>query len=271
MASPAPSESELQRGSLQSAGNLLFAIGVLSAVAGGFTGMEAREPGVVVASFLLLLGYGVAGYLLLTQGERAVRLVGALAGVLILFTLWLVPGWVAPWDEFASYIFLPALTVLLAYAAGGFVAAAFGRGLEAVPWPQRRNETAATLLQLASIPPVWGAYLVLEALGGVARAGGAAPVLVGLSFLAAAGGVAAGYLARAGRHPGVVLGGGMLTFFANVAFVFEFLGVSYGSGPAELGALLALLGMLASGFPIALSIVAWYGLTDGAAEAPPSS
>src|SRR5438552_320263 len=75
---------------LSNAGGLLMAAGCLAAFTGGMYGLAHTEPGLVVLSVLLLIGYGVVGYLLMTRGAAHFQFVLPASAVLVLLTLFVL-------------------------------------------------------------------------------------------------------------------------------------------------------------------------------------
>src|SRR5438270_5651386 len=75
---------------LANAGGLLVAAGCIAAFTGGMGGLARTEPGTVVLSVLLLIGYGVVGYLLMSRGSRHFEFVLPATAVLVLFTLFVL-------------------------------------------------------------------------------------------------------------------------------------------------------------------------------------
>src|SRR5438067_10358260 len=72
---------------LSNAGSLLMAAGFIAAFTGGMYGLAHTQPGLVVLSVLLLIGYGVVGYLLVSRGPTHFQFVLPASAVLVLFPL----------------------------------------------------------------------------------------------------------------------------------------------------------------------------------------
>ena len=105
---------------LSNAGGLLMLAGGLATLTGGLYGLARQEPGIVVLSILLLIGYGVVGYLLMSRGARHFNVALPGAAVLVLATLFLFRR--TPTSDFGGRFFLdPALaptTRTVAHALG---------------------------------------------------------------------------------------------------------------------------------------------------------
>lgn len=251
---------------LSSAGGLLLAAGFVAAATGGLYGLAAYRPGLVVLSVLLVMGYSVTGYLLLSRRDAAFTPAAVMSTVLLVATLWLFESGVVTvfGPEFTFFLLFPALATLLALAGANLVAYALARRNRRVLWPARGVGAASGLLQAAAVAPVLGVFVLLY-LGGGARPGTfEAGVAVALAIGAAVASAAGGLLAGIKRHPRFPLVGGSVGFLANVLLLFEF----SARGPVGyLGQVIALAGMLVAAFPVASSVVAWVELEAAKREA----
>ncbi|HWH08277.1 MAG TPA: hypothetical protein VNX21_03690 [Candidatus Thermoplasmatota archaeon] len=244
---------------LSNAGGLLMLAGGLATLTGGLYGLARQEPGIVVLSILLLIGYGVVGYLLMSRGARHFNVALPGAAVLVLATLFLFRR--TPTSDFGGRFFLdPALTLVLAFAGGALLTHALEEALDRVEWPTRPPRNVGTLLFVAAYAPVWNAFVLLEWM--VRPSAWATVLVVGASAAAAIACVVGGHAANRRRHPAVTLAGASAGFLACVLYLFQFM---LGGGNRDLaffGQLNALLGLVLSGLPIAIAAVAWIQLGD---------
>ncbi len=257
--------------SLSAAGNALIAAGFVAAAVGGLYGLARFAPGMVVLSVLLVIGYSVAGYLLLSRREPAFRPAAGLAAVLVLATLWVFRPDVARFldPQFAYFLAFPALAYLLAYAAAHLAGYALARRNTRVLWPPRGTEAVLPLLLASAAAPVLSAFLLLHDLRATGADDASAVLIVGGALLAAATTMLGGVASSVRRHPKFTLVGAAAGFGASVIFLFQFAGrgrtgvaFDYGGVPEipYVGQVYALAGMLLAGFPLAMSVVAWVEL-----------
>lgn len=255
---------------LSNAGGLLIAAGSIAAFAGGAYGLAETRPGLIVASVLLLMGYGIVGYLLMNRGERYFHVALPAASVLVLGTLLLFNTQMDRFlaDEVYRYVLQPALTLLLCFAGGALATHAIEHGRARVRWPGKGAPTLNTLLHIAAYAPIWGAFTLLDMLGNTASPGLRLLVLGGSAFVAIAC-VVGGYAASRGGHPALTVVGAAVGFAANVAYLFQFmLEAGPDRGVAFFGQVNALLGLIFTALPAAIGTVAWIQLRNEA-DLPP--
>jgi hypothetical protein len=250
---------------LPNAGALLILAGALATLTGGLYGLSVQSPGIVVLSVLLLIGYGVVGYLLVTRGTRHFGLALPGAAILVLATLFLFRA--TPTDEYGGQLLLhPAVTLVLAYAGGALLAHALAEATDRVAWPSEPPRALGTLLLVAAYAPVWNAFVLLDWMG---RPGAwLGVVIIGASAAVAMACVVGGHAAARRRHPGYTLAGGAAGFAASVLYLFQFM---LGGGDRDLaffGELNALVGLILTGLAIAISTVAWIQLSGGDEDEP---
>lgn len=246
---------------LGNAGGLLIAAGGIAAFTGGAYGLMNTQPGLIVFSVLLLMGYGVVGYLLTNQGGRYFPFVLPATGVLVLATLILFQTEMAGFidEEVFRFVLEPALTLLLAYAAGALLTHVVEQTTPRVKWPSKGAASLNTVLHLAAYAPIWNAFALLFLLGR-----GASPALVlgivGGSVLVAIACVVGGYAAARGNHPAFTVVGAGLGFFACVLYLFQFMLDGFQSR-TFFGQFNSLIGLILTGLPMAIGAVAWIQTT----------
>ena len=243
---------------LSTAGGLLMAAGGIAAFTGGSYGLAHTRPGLIVFSVLLLMGYGVVGYLLMNRGRRYFQVALPSASILVLATLALFQSQMNVFldEEVFRFVLEPALTLLLAFAGGAMLTHVIEETTERVKWPGKGAASLNTLLHLAAYAPVWNAFTLLYLMGGRATPAWSL-LVVGGSVLVAVGCVVGGYAAARGNHPGFTVVGAGLGFLASVLFLFQFM---LGGGARDVsffGQFNALLGLILTGLPAAIGMVAW--------------
>lgn len=236
---------------LDRAAMLLMAAGSAATLWVGVDAL-ARDAGpTVIAAVLLAILLGIAGWLVVTLGRRALGVAAALAGLGSLAVTVLLgrvaAGWAVP--GVAAWLVAPGLVLLLALAVGRIGAGAWLRDAPTVPWSIRGADEASLLLHLAAAPAVWtGAAVVASPL---ARPG-AAGMALALAGAAGVAAVTAGRIVERGGHPRGVL----LASAAVLAVEAWFLLALEGAAVAA-GRWIALSGMLAVAYPLAFAAVAW--------------
>ena len=247
---------------LTNAGGLLMAAGGLAALSGGLFGLGRQSPGLVVLSVLLLIGYGIVGYLLVSRGARHFALALPLAALLVLATLYLFQQ-VETRDFGGQYFLDPAVTLVLAFAGGALLTHALEEATDRVEWPGKVPQSIGTLLFISAYAPIWNAFVLLDLI----RAGtGLRVIVLGVSVAVAIGCIVGGHAASRRSHPAITLAGAGAGFLASVYYLFNFMRASSTSGAVSFGELNALLGLILTGLPIAIATVAWIQLS---AEEPP--
>lgn len=248
---------------LHNAGGLLTAAGFLAAFAGGLYGLAASQPTLIVLSVMLLIGYGIVGYLLMNRGETYAQVALPAVAVLVLATLFVLRGEAGDWFG-GDYFLYPVLALVLSFASGAILTHLVEQATTRVTWPGNGTGYLNALLHVAAYAPVWNAFLLLELVG---RPSTLTRVLtVGASVLVAVACVVGGYAATRRGHPAVTLGGAMVGFLASVYYLFVFMGTAGPREAAFFGQFNALVGLILTGLPIAISAVAWIQLSS---EAPP--
>lgn len=245
---------------LERAGTLLMAAGFLAALVAGTVGLFTGNPAAVVLAVVTLIGYGVAGWMLVALGDRGLETAAAVATLSVLLTLFLVGGETARTvgSAFGDLVFFPLLALLLAYAGGAIVGHALAGRVERMPWTVRGGDHASFLLHAAAAPTVWAVFAAVHGAGALLDPAAAALAVAaaGLVALAASAG---GRLVRLGAHPRWPLAAGALTLVVNAWVVLELHGLGMRLG-RDLGAgqWIALLGMLLAAFPVTFAAVALY-------------
>ena len=262
---------------LSDAGGFLIAAGAVAAFTGGAYGLAQQRPGIILWTVVLLMGYGIVGYLLMNRGARSFHFALPSAAVLVVGTLLLFQSGLRGVgdDEFGAFILHPVLTLLLVYAGGALGAYVLEETTPRVSWPARGTGSLWVLLHLAAITPIWSAFALLRALG-LAASTWDSVIIVGASAAVAILCVMGAHAARRQRHPGwTVLGAGM-GFLAAAAYLFQFMSGMRGDS-VYLGQFLALLGLIFSAIPVTMGVVAWIQVAqqDGrppepSAEEPPA-
>lgn len=255
---------------LERAGTLLMVAGFLAALVAGSVGLLALgNPVTVILAVGTLVGYGVAGWMLIAIGERALRTAALLAVVFSLFTFGLLGGEVREviGSAFGNLILFPLIILLLSYAAGSIIGFALSSELERIEWTIRGSDQSNVLLHMAAAPTVWAVFVTVHA------AGPQLPAVAASLAIAVAGTVAivasaGGRLVQHGIHPRYVLAASVLTLGVNAWYLLEFANLE-AQIPGTLSASqwIALLGMLLAVFPVAFSAVALYD-ADIRPEAP---
>lgn len=255
---------------LTNAGGLLVAAGAVAAFAGGSQGLATQSPGLILASVVLLMGFGIVGYLLMSHGERYFQYALPGAAILVVATLVLFQlqmGRSAD-DEFYRFVLEPALVLLLVFAGGALLTHVVEDLTLRVAWPGRGAKSLNAMLHVAAYAPVWSSFTLLEVLGRLASPGLTLVVMAG-SVLAALACVVGGHAAARGSHPAITVGGAGLGFVACGAYLFQFmLEGGPNAGTAFFGQFNALLGLILTGLPVAIGTVAWIQSAHGEEAAP---
>lgn len=254
---------------LSNAGGLLMAAGGIAAFTGGTYGLSHTRPGLVVLSVLLLMGYGVVGYLLMIRGRTFYQQILPAVALLVLATVYLFQAQMpAIADEGETRFFLqPVLALLLSFAGGALLTHAVEETTPRAPWPGRAGPTLNALLHVSAYAPVWNAF-VLVALMGSAATGLFRFAVVGASVGVALACVVGGYAASRRSHPMFTVLGAGLGFAASVVYLFQFM---LGGGDPDLrafGQFNSLLGLILTGLPMAIGTVAWLQVATGPGEPP---
>src|SRR5581483_5906228 len=150
---------------LANAGGLLLAAGGVAAFSGGFYGLSTQNPWLVVLSVGLLMGYGVVGYLLMNRGRAVFGFALPGTAVLVMLTLLLFQSIQLLDDQSMRYVLEPALTLLLAFAAGALLTHACEEAFPRVRWPGSGAPSLNPTLHIAAVGPIWGAYTLLDIVG----------------------------------------------------------------------------------------------------------
>lgn len=254
---------------LSNAGGLLMAAGGIAAFTGGTYGLSQTNPSLVVLSVLLLMGYGVVGYLLMLRGRAFVQPVMPAVAFLVLATIYLFQAQMPRLEdeEATRFLLQPILTLLLAFAGGALLTHVVEETTRRVQWPGKGSPTLNALLHVAAYSPVWNAF-TLVALMGNASTALFRLVVIGGSVLVAVACVVGGYAASRRSHPAFTVVGAGLGFVASVLYLFQFM---LGNGDADIrffGQFNALLGLMLTGLPMAIATVAWLQVTTAAPRDP---
>jgi len=252
---------------LPNAGGLLLAAGGIAAFIGGMSGLSSQSPWLVVLSVMLLMGFGVVGYLLMSRGEAYFSYALPGAAVLAVLTLLLFQASVSRLlDETTTRLILePALALLLSFAAGALVTHAVEVSTPRVRWPGRGAPSLNPTLHIAAAGPIWGAFILLLVLG--EKTPFFRMLLVGGAVVVAIALVVGAYASTRHSHPRVTLLGAALGFLASAALLFQFmLGVQRDA--TLFGELVALCGLVLTGLAAAISVVAWIQHESGVPPEP---
>ena len=255
---------------LSNAGGLLMAAGGIAAFGGGTYGLSHVRPGLVVLSVLLLMGYGVVGYLLTIRGRTFYQHLFPAVALLVLATIYLFQ---AQMPAFASegegrFLLQPVLALLLSFAGGALLAHAVEEATPRAAWPGKAGSALNALLHVAAYAPIWNAFILLSLLGGAAS-GLFRFMVVGASVAVAVACVVGGYAASRRSHPAFTVAGAGLGFAAAVVYLFQFMLGGGHAGLRAFGQFNSLLGLILTGLPMAIGTVAWLQVATGAAEPAP--
>lgn len=251
--------SEEGGNALDRPGKYLMGAGFLSALVAGAYGLQANDALVVLLAVGTVVGYAIAGWLLIGIGEGALEPAAAVALVSALFTFWLLGGPVAGFaGEFGQFVLFPLILLLLTFAGGGVLSSALARTVETRPTEVRGEGTAAYLLHAAAAPAIWGAFILTGIPEGPLSTVGAA-YAIGAAGFAAMGASAGGRLVDRGSHPRYGLAASILVLGTNAWYLVEF-SVLAGQPGIDVGPgrIVALVGLLLSAFPVAFNSVALY-------------
>ena len=255
---------------LSNAGGLLIAAGATGAFVGGAYGLAYEEPLLIIASVLLLMGYGVVGYLLMNRGARYFHFVLPATSVLVVATLALFQGDVqrALGDGFFQYVLKPGLTLLLVFAGGALLTHVVESMTLRVTWPARGASSINALLHVAAYAPIWCAFTLLDMMGPVSAWTGI--LIVGGSALVSIACVVGGYAASRGNHPMFTVLGAAAGFVLSASYLYQFMAGNGPSGAEAFGQINALVGLILTGLPAAIGAVAWIQVSahDVAPEPP---
>lgn len=243
---------------LPNAGAFLIAAGALAAFTGGAFGLAATRPGVVVYSVVLLMGYGVVGYLLTSRGARYFHVIMPASALLVVGTLVLFQLQTGTFlqDDVIRFVLEPALTLMLAMAGGALLTHVLEETTPRVRWPGRGAGALNSMLHVAAYAPVWNAFTLVAILGRSASPTTTLLVLAA-SVAVAIACVVGGYAAARGSHPAWTVVGASLGFAACVFYLFQFMLGTGDRGLAYFGQFNALVGLVLTGLPVAIAAVAW--------------
>lgn len=257
---------------LVNAGGLLIAAGAVGAFAGGTYGLTAQRPGLVITSVVLLMGYGVVGYLLMNRGERYFQYVLPGTAVLVVATLLLFQTEMRRFldDDFFDFVLMPGVTLLLVYAGGALLTHVVESMTDRVAWPSRGAKSLNALLHFAAFTPVWCAFTLMDMLGTTASPS-TGILIVGGSALVGIACVVGGYAAARGSHPAFTVAGAALGFVAAAMYLFQFMLGPGDVATSAFGQFVALIGLILSALPAAIGAVAWIQVShEPAGTEPPS-
>lgn len=256
---------ETQDKLLTNAGGLLMLAGGLAALTGGLYGLGEQDPAIVVLSVVLLIGYGIVGYLLVSRGARHFGFALPGAAVLVLATLLLFRE--TPTEAFGGQFFLdPAVTLVLAFAGGALLTHALEDAQDRVDWPTKPPKSVGTLLFVAAYAPVWNAFVLLEWLR--TPSAWMRVLVIGASVAVSIACILGGHAANRRSHPAITLMGAAAGFVACVAYLFQFMLGGGNRDMAAFGEVNALLGLILTGLPIAIATVAWIQLASEREQPP---
>ncbi len=247
---------------LSNAGGLLVAAGFIAAFTGGLYGLNTSDPGLVVLSVLLLMGYSVVGYLLINKGSTYFRQTIPIAGVLVFLSLLVfrkdMSGFVDP--DFTFFFLYPGLALVLSYAGGALLTYALEEVGHTTAWPGKRPMSLVTVLHVAAAAPIWSAFSVLYLLGGSNSF--LSTLILSASVLVSIACVAGGYASVRQGHPAITVLGGALGFAACVFYLFQFMNGGGDRDVTSFGSFISLLGLILTAFPMAIGTVAWIQLIN---------
>lgn len=254
---------------LSNAGGLLIAAGAIGAFAGGSYGLAAQRPGLIIWSVILLMGYGVVGYLLMNAGERYFHFMLPAAAVLVVATLTLFQTAMAGFlDEFSQYVLEPSMVLLLVFAGGALLTHVVENMTDRVVWPSRGAKSLNTLLHVAAFAPVWCGFTLVAMMGATAPL--SRIVILGGSAIVAIACVVGGYAAARNSHPAFTTIGAALGFLASAGYLYQFMLGRGDLTASAFGQFIALLGLILSGLPAAISAVAWIQVANESGISEPS-
>ncbi|HET6406111.1 MAG TPA: hypothetical protein VFH78_15835 [Candidatus Thermoplasmatota archaeon] len=255
---------------LSNAGGLLIAAGAVGAFVGGSYGLAEQRPGLIITSVVLLMGYGVVGYLLMNRGERYFHYMLPAAAVLVVATLFLFQTEMRSFLEakFSHYVLEPSMTLLLVFAGGALLTHVVENMTDRVVWPSRGARSLNTLLHVAAFAPVWCAFTLVDMMGRSASAWSAI-LIIGGSALVGIACVVGGYAASRNSHPAFTAVGASLGFLAAASYLYQFMAGRGDVAAAAFGQFIALLGLILCGLPAAISAVAWIQVANERASPEP--
>lgn len=242
---------------LSNAGGLLIAAGAIGAFAGGSYGLAAQRPGLIIWSVILLMGYGVVGYLLMNSGDRYFHYMLPASAVLVVATLTLFQTEMRGFldAEFSQYVLEPSMVLLLVYAGGALLTHVVENMTDRVAWPSRGAKSLNTLLHVAAFAPIWCGFTLVDMMGATA------PIsrifILGGSALVAIACVVGGYAAARNSHPAFTTVGAAFGFLASAGYLYQFMLGRGDFAASAFGQFIALLGLILAGLPAAISAVAW--------------
>lgn len=250
---------------LSNAGGLLMAAGGIAAFTGGTYGLARTDPTLVVLSVLLLMGYGVVGYLLMIRGRTFFSQILPATALLVLATVYVFQAQMPRLrdEEATRFVLQPVLALLLSFAGGALLTHVVEETTPRASWPGKAGPTLNALLHVAAYAPVWNAFTLLALLGASSTTMMRLSI-VGGSVLVAVACVVGGYAASRRSHPGFTVLGAGLGFLASVMYLFQFM---LGGGDADLrffGQFNSLLGLILTGLPMAIGTVAWLQVAGAA-------
>lgn len=256
---------------LSNAGGLLIAAGALGAFVGGIYGLGAQRPGLIIWSVVLLMGYGVVGYLLMNAGDRFFHYMLPASAVLVVATLTLfqteMRGFLDP--EFSQYVLEPSMVLLLVFAGGAMLTHAVETMTDRVAWPSRGARSLNTLLHVAAFAPIWCAFTLVDMMGAASPL--SSIFIVGGSALVGIASVVGGYAASRNSHPAFTTVGAALGFLASAGYLYQFMAGRQDPTLAPFGQFVALLGLILFALPAAIAAVAWIQVENGVVAPPEPS
>lgn len=254
---------------LSNAGGLLIAAGAIGAFAGGTYGLTTQRPGLIITSVVLLMGYGVVGYLLMNRGERYFQYMLPVSAALVFATFILFTTQMRGLldDDFSQFVLEPAMTLLLVYAGGALLTHVLESTTDRVEWPSRGARSLNTLLHFAVFAPVWCAFTLVDMMGPRASAWSGI-LIIGGSALVGIACIVGGYAAARASHPAFTALGAALGFLASASYLYQFMAGAIRTTSAEFGQFVALLGLILCGLPAAIASVAWIQVANEQAAPP---
>lgn len=270
-------DAEDEERTVRTAANLFMWTGFVALLWAGIVGVADGSAGTIVASVTTVIAFLVVGWVVTRRSASATHMVTALLLLGVAFTAWILGDSVAGYldNPVLTLTLLPVAVVVLVQTGGVVLAHVLSEKHPSLTMELEGGRPMHLLLQAATVPLIWAAFLVIVVGDPQATAG-----LVAGAGLVAVYASAAGHLARRGRVPHHVVAGSLLALLGNAWYVFQFVNVTGTSAELAAGQGLALAGMLLAAFPVALSLVALHDLRqeadrplrlfDGRSDEPPA-
>lgn len=248
------------------AGRLFMWTGFAAVLATCVYGLALNLAFIVVASVLAMIGYVVVGWSLTRRDAEAGGVLAGIALGTLTFTMALIGGEVLAIGLVPiSLGVLPALGVVLAYAAGTILARALVVKHPSLVVDLDDRKHVGYMIQAATVLLILSPFL-FSWMQGFEASG---PLVAATAFLAAYAS-AAGHLASQGRVPHHIVAGSVLALLGGAWFVIQFSSLGVATLQRAIGQVVALGAMLLAAFPVALGIVALQEMRQDLVESEPA-